>query len=106
MACPGCRNSAPRTAEADSDHNPRPESILAPGVDSTPSAVAGDTVAEASTFAAGAVDANEHLLEFEAVSEEFVVTPTLAKLLVKLARRHLKWEVRQASRRPSEEQAA
>jgi hypothetical protein len=34
-------------------------------------------------------------LELEVVNEEFVLTPTLCKLLLKLARRHLEFEARQ-----------
>lgn len=34
-------------------------------------------------------------LELEVVNEEFVLTPTLCKLLLKLARRHLEFESRQ-----------
>jgi hypothetical protein len=34
-------------------------------------------------------------LEFEVVNEEFVLTPTLCQLLLKLARRHLEFEARQ-----------
>lgn len=35
-------------------------------------------------------------LELEVISESFTVTPALAKLLVKLARRHLEWEASEA----------
>ena len=50
--------------------------------------------------------ADETLVEFEALSEDFVVTPALARLLVKLARRHLEWEARQAARQSQEENVA
>jgi hypothetical protein len=54
----------------------------------------------------GVVAADETLVEFEALSEDFVVTPALARLLVKLARRHLEWEARQAARQSQEENVA
>jgi hypothetical protein len=37
----------------------------------------------------------EPQLELEVVSEDFVLTPTLCKLLLKLARRHVELEARQ-----------
>jgi len=54
----------------------------------------------------GVVAADETVVEFEALSEDFVVTPALARLLVKLARRHLEWEARQATRQSQEENVA
>jgi len=50
--------------------------------------------------------ASEPLIELEVLSEEFVVTPALARLLVKLARRHLEWEARQANGSSQEEHVA
>jgi hypothetical protein len=43
----------------------------------------------------GVMADREPPLELEVVNEEFVFTPTLCKLLLKLARRHLEFEARQ-----------
>lgn len=43
----------------------------------------------------GVTTDREPPLELEVINEEFVLTPTLSKLLLKLARRHLEFEARQ-----------
>lgn len=55
----------------------------------------------------GVVAANEQTVELEVISEDFVVSAALAKLLVKLARRHLEFEAGKANQGPlSSEHAA
>jgi hypothetical protein len=49
---------------------------------------------------------DESPIGLEAVSEDFVVTPALARLLVKLAMRHLEWESVQSNKGQSEENVA
>jgi hypothetical protein len=41
------------------------------------------------------VDREPPPIELEVLNEEFVLTPALCKLLLKLARRHLEFEARQ-----------
>jgi hypothetical protein len=43
----------------------------------------------------GVTTDREPRLELEVVNEDFVLTPTLCQLLLKLARRHLEFEARQ-----------
>ena len=43
----------------------------------------------------GVMADREPPLELEVLNEDFVLTPTLCKLIVKLARRHLELEARQ-----------
>ena len=45
----------------------------------------------------GVVPTHEQPVDLEVVAEDFVVTAALARLLVKLARRHLEWEARHAN---------
>lgn len=54
----------------------------------------------------GAVAINDSPIEFEVASEDFVVTPALARLLVKLAKRHLEWESLQLNKSRSKETVA
>ncbi|MFZ2056291.1 MAG: hypothetical protein WAV54_02630 [Acidimicrobiales bacterium] len=78
-------------------------SMVGPAAVTTPRCI---VACHASTCPDGAMAVNDSPVELEALSEDFVVTPALARLLVKLARRHVEWESRQSDKTQSEENVA